>query len=99
MLGDYVGIALVDGAVELPVTGRHRRMTEGAVEYRPQGAVRVASIVPSDLLFGERNRYSSEVAQAVGDGTVSAQRRSISQPGPADPESPSAFVHPAETGG
>jgi hypothetical protein len=31
-------------------------MTEAAVEYRPQRAVRVASIVTGDLFFGERNR-------------------------------------------
>jgi hypothetical protein len=56
LLGDHVGIALVDGAVALPITMPYQRRTETAVEHRPQRAVREASIVTVDLPFGERNR-------------------------------------------
>jgi len=56
LLCNHVGIALVDGAVALPITAPYQRRTEAAVEHRPQRAVRVAPIIAVDLLFGERNR-------------------------------------------
>jgi hypothetical protein len=56
VLCDHIGIAFVDGAVELPITAPHQRLTEAVVEHRPQRAVRVALVVTGHFRFRERHR-------------------------------------------
>jgi hypothetical protein len=55
VLGDDIGIPLIDGTVELPIVVASDRLPNPAVECWPERFVRETAIVAGDLLVRERN--------------------------------------------